>query len=58
MDMSWGRLVGGSCWKKPTAVVSPISRSPLVRGSEPAIRLSIVLLPAPFGPTTPMRSPG
>ena len=58
MDMSGGRPVGGSCMKKPTAVVSPMSRSPPDSGREPATRFRSVLLPAPFGPTTPILSPG
>ncbi len=48
---------GGSCSRMPTVLPLASMASPLSARSMPAISLSIVDLPAPFGPTTPIFAP-
>mmetsp|Transcript_33632 Transcript_33632/g.56501 ORF Transcript_33632/g.56501 Transcript_33632/m.56501 type:complete len:218 (-) Transcript_33632:1138-1791(-) len=55
---SFSGTIGGSCSRKPNFMVSPMSRVPVLSGKRPDSICNKVLLPAPLGPTTPMRSPG
>ena len=49
---------GGSCCSMPTVALGSMTASPLEAWSRPAMILSIVDLPVPFGPTTPIFAPG
>ena len=49
---------GGSCSRMPTVASRASMASPLFGFSRPAISLSRVDLPVPFGPTTPILAPG
>ena len=49
---------GGSCSRMPTVASLASIASPLLGFTIPAISLSRVDLPVPFGPTTPILAPG
>jgi hypothetical protein len=48
----------GSCGRKPTRTPGVGRASPVNSVSTPAMMRSSVLLPAPFGPSTPILAPG